>query len=44
MCKCIVVESQFMYELSVLQRFQIAKVTFELTQGHWQSYHSTGHI
>jgi len=26
------------------QRFQIAKVTFEFTQGHWQSYHLIGHI
>jgi len=33
-----------MYELYVLQRFQIAKVTFKLTQGHCQSYHSIGHI
>jgi len=35
MCKYIVLESQFMYELQVLQRFQIAKVTFKLAQGHW---------
>jgi len=43
MCKHIVVESQFMYELQVLHRFQIAKVTFKLIQGHWQLYHSIGH-
>jgi len=24
--------------------FQIAKVTFKLTQDHWQSYYSIGHI
>jgi len=41
MCKHIVVELQFMYEL---ERFQITKVTFKLTQGHWQSYHSIGYI
>ena len=44
MCKYIVVETQFMYELLVLERFQIAKVTFKLTQGHWQSYRSIGQI
>jgi len=46
MCKHIslVVESQFMYGLQVLQRFQIAKVTFKLTQSRCQSYHSIGHM
>jgi len=30
-------------ELWVLQRFKTAKVTFRLTEGHWQSCHSIGH-
>jgi len=29
--------------LWVLQRFQTAKVTFNITQGHWQSCYSIGH-
>jgi len=32
MCKYNVVESQFMYQLLVLQRFQIAQVTSKLAQ------------
>jgi len=30
-------------ELWVLQRFKTVKVTFSLTQGHWQSCHLIGH-
>jgi len=42
MGKYIIIESQFMYEL--LQRFQIAQVTFKLAQGHSHSYDLIGHI
>jgi len=44
MCKHIVVESCFIYELYALERFQTAKVTFKLTQDHSQICRSMGHI
>jgi len=33
----IVVDVIYVYELWALHRLQTAKVTFKLTQGHWQS-------
>jgi len=32
------------HEVWELERFQTAKVTFKVIQGHWQWCHSTGHI
>jgi len=31
-------------EVWQLERFQTAKVTFEVIQGHWQWCHSIGHV
>jgi len=43
MCKHIAVETLYIYELWALHRLQKAKVTFKLTEGHWQSCQSIGH-
>jgi len=40
MCKCIVVESGLISKLQILERFQTAKVTIQITRGHRQSCHS----
>jgi len=40
---CLPAEVTFPPELWVLQRLKTSKVTFSLTQGHWQSCHLIGH-
>jgi len=42
MCKHTAVKQVVFPELWVLQRFKTTKVTFSLTQGHWQSFHWIG--